>query len=63
MTIEEATKLIHDKNNGLIEITEEQRIEILKYYTEQDMECMISPAIIHKNCFYCGPRPTTNFDN
>lgn len=58
MTKEEARKLIHDKNNGLITITEEQRSEILQYYTEQDIECMISLPIKPDGCFYCGPRPT-----
>lgn len=58
MTKEEAKKLIHDKNNGLIEITEDQKNEILQYYTEQDIECMIHRPINHNNCFYCGPRPT-----
>jgi hypothetical protein len=55
MTLQEAANLIHDKNNGLIEITEEQKVEILKHFTETDMRCMINPPFNYDGCYKKKP--------
>ena len=63
MTRKEARKLIHDKNNGLIEITEEQKKEILEHYSEEDMKCMVNLNFDHRNCFNCNPSPSIDADH
>jgi len=53
MTRDEIRQLIHDKNNGLIEMTESQIQEALKYYTQLDIDGMVNIPFDYSSCFKC----------